>query len=85
VAAALRDAPVPGHIGSVVDMIKPAVLMSKGQPGDPLDNAIRANIRRTVDELKGSPPILGELVKTGKLKVVGTLYSLDTGKVDLVS
>lgn len=85
VAAALAEAKVPGHIVSLVDAIKPAVAMSKGQPGDPLDNAIRANIRRTVEDLRTSQPILGDLVKAGTLKVVGALYSLDTGKVEIVA
>jgi carbonic anhydrase len=85
VAAALAETKVPGHIVSLVDAIKPAVLMSKGQPGDPLDNAIRANIRHTVDDLKTSQPILGDLVKAGTLKVVGALYSLDTGKVEIIA
>lgn len=85
VAAALAETKVPGHIVSLVDAIKPSVAMSKGQPGDALDNAIRANIRRTVEDLKTSQPILGDLVKAGTLKVVGALYSLDTGKVELVA
>jgi len=85
VAAALAEAKVPGHIVSLVDAIKPAVAMSKRQPGDPLDNAIRANIRHTVEDLRTSQPILGDLVKAGTLKVVGALYSLDTGKVEIVA
>jgi carbonic anhydrase len=85
VAAALAEAKVPGHIVSLVDAIKPAIAMSKGQPGDPLDNAIRANIRHTVEDLRTSQPILGDLVKAGTLKVVGALYSLDTGKVEIVA
>jgi carbonic anhydrase len=85
VAAALAETKVPGHIVSLVDAIKPAVAMSKGQPGDPLDNAIRANIRHTVDDLKTSQPILGDLVKAGTLKVVGALYNLDTGKVEIIA
>jgi len=85
VAAALAETKVPGHIVSLVDAIKPAVAMSKGQPGDPLDNAIRANIRHTVDDLRTSQPILGDLVKAGTLKVVGAIYSLDTGKVEIIA
>jgi carbonic anhydrase len=84
VAAALAGTEMPGHIGSLAAAIAPAVRMAKGQAGDPLDAAIRANIRMTVDELRGSKPILGELVRTGKLKVVGALYSLDTGKVEFL-
>lgn len=85
VAAALAGTKVPGHILSVVDAIMPAVVMAKGQPGDPLDNAIRSNIRMTVDRLKSAAPILDERVRAGQLKIVGAIYSLDTGKVDLVS
>jgi len=85
VAAALAETKVPGHIVSLVDAIKPAVAMSKGQPGDPLDNAIRANIRHTVEDLKTSQPILADLVKAGTLKVVGAIYSLDTGKVEIIA
>ena len=85
VAAALAGTKVPGHILSVVDAIMPSVVVAKGQPGDPLDNAIRSNIRMTVDRLKGAGPILDERVKAGQLKVVGAIYSLDTGRVELVS
>jgi carbonic anhydrase len=85
VAAALNGTPVPGHILSLVDAIMPSVVSVKGQPGDALDNAIRANIRMTVERLKTAAPILGEKVRAGQLKVVGAIYSLDTGRVDLVA
>jgi len=85
VAAALTGAKVPGHILSVVDAIMPSIVLAKGQPGDPLDNAIRSNIRMTVDRLKSAAPILDERVTAGQLKIVGAIYSLDTGRVDLVS
>jgi carbonic anhydrase len=84
VAAALNGTAVPGHILSIVDAILPAVASAKGQAGDPLDNAIRANIRLTVERLKGAAPILGERVKAGQLRIVGAIYSLDTGKVELI-
>ena len=38
-----KDA-LPGAIAGLVDVIKPAVAAAKGKPGDPLDNAIRANV-----------------------------------------
>jgi carbonic anhydrase len=85
VAAALAGTPVPGHILTLIDAIAPAVVMSRDQPGDPLDNAIRANIRRTVQQLKDSKPILADLVRSGKLTVAGAEYSLDTGKVEIVT
>jgi len=85
VAAALEGGEAPGHIGSVVAPIKPAVEMVKDQPGAPLDNAVRANVRRAVDELKASQPILASLVREKKLKIVGAYYGLQSGKVEVIA
>jgi carbonic anhydrase len=67
-----------------VSLIKPAVIKAKGRPGDPLDNAIRANVNLGVERLKGLKPILAPQVKQGRLKVVGGVYDLRTGTVSLV-
>jgi carbonic anhydrase len=47
----------------------------------PVENATKANVEMVVKQLRTSTPVLAELVSHGKLKVVGALYSLDTGKV----
>ena len=49
-----------------------------------MDNAVRANVRNVVNQLRGAGPILSGLVKSGKLRVVGGCYDLDTGKVGMV-
>jgi carbonic anhydrase len=85
VAAALEGGEAPGHVRSLVDPIKPAVEAVKGQPGDPLDNAVRANVKRIVAELKSKQPILADLVRDGRLTVVGGRYDLDTGKVVVIA
>jgi carbonic anhydrase len=54
---------------------------TRGLPGDPVENAVKANVEMVVRQLRTSTPILSELVSHGKLKVVGALYSLETGKV----
>jgi len=84
VDATVKGGNVPGHIGSLVGAIKPAVGRAKDQSGDPLDNAVRANVRMVVDQLKSSGPILEELVKQGKLKIVGARYDLDSGAVEVI-
>src|SRR4028119_2231189 len=48
VKAALEGGEVPGHINRLVEAIKPALEVAKAQPGDKLDNAVRANIRMVV-------------------------------------
>ncbi|WP_293131364.1 carbonic anhydrase [Microcoleus sp. bin38.metabat.b11b12b14.051] len=85
VKAALDGKPVPGHIGTLVTAIKPAVDATKGQPGDAWDNAVRANVKMNVNKLKSASPILAEAVKAGKLKVVGGRYDLDSGKVEIIA
>jgi len=84
VEATVKGGEVPGHIGSIVEAIKPAVEKTKGMPGDPVENAIRANIELVVEQLKNSKPILSEFVHNGKLKVVGAKYDLDTGAVEMI-
>lgn len=76
---------LPGAINELVELIKPAVLRSKGAPGDPLDSAIRANVVMGVERLRGLQPIVAVHVKEGKVKVVGAVYDLRTGKVNVVT
>ena len=84
VAATVQGGEVPGHLPSIVNAIKPAVDQTRGQGGDPVDNAVRANVRLIVAQLRACQPILAEQVHTGHLKVVGAYYSLETGAVSLI-
>jgi carbonic anhydrase len=84
VAAACAGPSAPGHILTLVEKIRPAVKASAGMPGDPVDNAIRENVRQVTEKLRESAPILAELVHEGKVKVVGAYYHLESGKVELI-
>jgi carbonic anhydrase len=81
VTAAVEGGPPEGHIAALVTLIKPAVEKSRGLPGDPVANAVKTNVELVVRQLRLSTPILSELVAHGKLKIVGGVYSLETGKV----
>jgi carbonic anhydrase len=72
------------HIPSLIRALWPAVKTAQDQPGDLLDNAVRQNVILNVDRLKSAGPILSKAVQEGKLKVVGGIYSLETGRVTLV-
>lgn len=85
VAAAVKGLELTGHVESLVKAIKPAVEASKGMPGDPLDNAVRANVALVTRALKSSRPLLGDLVKEGKLRIVGARYDLDSGVVEIIA
>jgi len=76
---------LPGHLPSLVAAIKPAVDAVAGQPGDMLANAIRRNVTLNVDKLKNAGPILSAFVGDNKIRVVGGVYALKTGRVELLS
>jgi carbonic anhydrase len=56
----------------------------KNQPGDAVDNAVVANVHYQIEQLKRSP-LLTEQLESGKLKIVGARYDLDTGSVTIVT
>ena len=76
---------LPGAINGLVELIKPAAAKVKGQAGDVYDNTTRENVRIGVERLKTLEPVIAPLVKEGRVKVVGGLYDLKTGKVELLS
>ncbi|KWV58432.1 carbonic anhydrase [Bradyrhizobium macuxiense] len=75
---------LPGHLPSLVQAIAPAVKASQGKPGDLLANATRQNVIDNINKLKLATPILSAAVDQGKLKVVGGIYRLGDGKVELL-
>ena len=81
VTAAVEGGEAEGHIAALVNLLRPAVEKTRGMPGDHVENAVKANVEMVVKQLRASTPILAKLVSEGKLKVVGAVYSLDTGKV----
>ncbi|MCP9772606.1 carbonic anhydrase [Synechococcus sp. Tobar12-5m-g] len=84
VAATLKHAEIPGHVSTLLKAIQPAVDRARDQPGDLLDNAVRANIQLVVAQLKCSMPV-AKLVEAERLKIVGAQYNLDCGTVVMVA
>ena len=75
------------NLDSIVDRIRPSVepLMVPGQCQDHDDlvrQAVRANIRASVGQLRHGSAILERLIDDNELMVVGAEYSLQTGVVD---
>jgi carbonic anhydrase len=75
---------LPGHLPSLVAAIKPAVDAVQGQSGDMLANAIRRNVVLNVEKLKSAAPILKSFADDRKIKIVGGVYNLKTGRVEIV-
>src|SRR5215510_9602296 len=85
VTAAVQGGEAEGHIATLVSLIKPAVDKSRALHGDKIADAVRTNVQMVVQQLRSSTPILSELVAQGKLKIVGGVYSLETGEVTWLS
>jgi carbonic anhydrase len=75
---------LPGHLPSLVEGIAPAVKAVSQQAGDTLANAIRQNVIDNVAKLSSATPILSAAVAQNKLKVVGGIYRLADGRVEMV-
>ena len=84
VEAVEKNVTAEAEINWLVDGIRPAVEEVKAQPGDLLDNAVKANVMLTVERLKGSA-ILSEALEKSELRIVGGRYDLDTGMVDIIA
>lgn len=82
VSAALEGGTLPGKLPMLVAAIRPAVDQAAHQPGDHLDNAVRGNVINVVEQLRHAKPVLAEMSESGKLKIVGAVYSLESGKVE---
>jgi len=75
------------NISAIVDRVKPSVepLLGTELCSDPerlIGEAVRANVRTSVDQLRHGSDILESLIKQDDLLIVGAEYSLETGVVD---
>ena len=72
---------------SIVDRVRPSVesLLARRPAGDHetlVREAVRANVRTSVDHLRHGSALLEKLIQNDGLQVVGAEYSLETGVVD---
>ena len=79
VKATIAGNAVPGQIGSILDAIKPAI-----KPNQTLEESIISNVKLGMSRLQASP-VISQLIKDGKLKIVGGYYDLDKGMVKVVA
>ncbi len=79
--------PLERNIPPLVQSIQPAVKRAMSAHPDIHDDkivpfAIEENVWQAVDNLFMQSPAVRNLVKEGKVKVVGAIYDLETGKVN---
>src|SRR5688500_14510831 len=67
------------NLRTIVDRVRPAV---EAFIDAPVDEAVRANTRWSVNQLRHGSPILEQLIQEQGLMIVGAQYSLESGKVE---
>ena len=77
VAATAKGDEVPGQISSLFQHLRPAVKAKKGD----VAAAITENVRLQAAILSEASPVIGKLIRSGKLLVAGGVYDLASGKV----
>lgn len=82
VTAAVQAAAPHDHILNLMDHIFPAVVKARQQSGDLVANAVRINVEHAVEQLRATWPTLYQMSLDGKIRIVGAVYSLDTGQVE---
>ncbi|MBD2726171.1 carbonic anhydrase [Nostoc sp. FACHB-892] len=85
VAEAIKNEPLPGRIGLIIEGIKPSVERVKLRTGDIMQDAVIANIQYQTEKLQEKSTILANLLREGKLKIVSACYDIDTGKINIIT
>ncbi|MGJ4896106.1 MULTISPECIES: carbonic anhydrase [unclassified Bradyrhizobium] len=76
---------LPGHLPALINALKPGVEAAIAKkPQDLLAEATAENVRSNVRRLSTAKPILGRMVAEGKVKIVGGIYDIGTGRVTMI-
>ena len=81
-----------GNITEMLDKIMPAVRKSADEVegeanssnGEFVAKTVANNVRLTMDRIREKSPILKEMEDNGEISIVGGVYSLHTGKVEML-
>ncbi|EPS8492539.1 carbonic anhydrase [Yersinia enterocolitica] len=77
-----------GNLTGLLNKIKPAIDSTQfdgeksGKNEKYVDAVAKNNVQHTIDEIRKNSEIINKLEKEGKIKIVGSMYNLNGGKVD---
>lgn len=79
-----------GNLTTLLNKIKPAIFNEKvtlenrdGANAEFVKNVTEINVHLTIDRIRRESPIIAELEQEGAIKIVGGLYDVETGIVNL--
>ncbi|AHG21294.1 carbonic anhydrase [Chania multitudinisentens RB-25] len=80
-----------GNLTGLLNKIKPAIDKTvyegdrSGKNDSFVDAVAKTNVEMTIANIRTNSPVLKKLEEDGKIKIVGSMYNLDGGKVDFLS
>lgn len=80
-----------GNLTGLLKVIKPAVAATEysgertGKNPEFVDAVAKTNVQHTIDSIRKNSPILADLEKQGKIKIVGSMYDLSNGMLTFLS
>jgi carbonic anhydrase len=76
---------VTGHLSGLVSALREPVIRCKELQGNLLSNAVRENVRMTVERLDAAKRAMVSGLRSGPIRVVGGVVELSTGAVSLLA
>jgi carbonic anhydrase len=81
-----------GNLTQMLDKIKPAVDLIKTEPGeerssknlDFVNKVSVKNVELAINDIKEKSPVLKEMYDNGEIDIVGAMYHVSSGKVELM-
>jgi carbonic anhydrase len=81
VGAVASGVALEGHIATLTPAIQSAIKHVKETSGNAINNASKELARQMAKKLETSEPIIADLVKENKVKIVAAFYDFHTGEV----
>ena len=87
VTAVVKGDEVHGHIPALVDNIVPAATAVKEKHSNAdeqiiINKTIEMNVFQSIKDVLTRSAIVSDLVKEGKLKIIGAVYDIETGRIN---
>ncbi len=82
---AVRNSTLPGSMDAMARAIVPAVEAVRSKPGDLVANAVRESAMRTAASLTARSPLIGDLVRAGRVRIAAACYDLASGRVEYLA
>ena len=71
-----------GNLTGLLAKIKPAMAATTYTGERTSKNVARKNVDVTIANIRRNSPVLAEMGSNGAIKIVGSMYNLETGQVD---